>query len=201
MIIKEIELVLENCEVITIPCYYIGDVVVDDIKTKICRTACNAVSRFETCEVFGVEIHADANKAEYRPFGTDVGTQGPRTIFERICEYDDIASVKITLTDNEYWDPTLGEEKEEHVVFPKWVGESEYENEAQSSFLTEDNHLYIMISDRGKFDDLFGTSPYDKEERDSKFRMYDIGDENHRKYLDRYNVFAECGECPKAIWE
>jgi len=184
MIVKTLEFTLENCEAITIPGYYVGDLYIEDIKTTIRRIACDAVAKYEYCENFAVEIHADANKQKYRPFGTTPSGQEPKTIFERLAEYDDITCVDIVLTNNEFWEEDFEEETGKYTIWTKWVGDSEYENKAQKSIVTDDGHLYLVISKDETIGDFFADELASKEMRDSKFKMFCIGDENHKYHLE-----------------
>ena len=57
MKIKEIVFTLENCDTITIPGQYIGDICLKDFKTELSRQALNSIDKMDICEHFFIEIH------------------------------------------------------------------------------------------------------------------------------------------------
>lgn len=183
--IKEISLILENCEVITIPGKYIGDIYLRDIRTSVERVACNAIVKMNTCHEFGIEIHGDANHEPYLIFGHKPTERDMQTIFDRLLAYKDITQVEITFcADEEY-----GAEKEETLHYHlHWADGCEYTNMLQSAKLSRRGDLYIVVSDSGKsVTDVFEEAviPMNEEEckaqdemTDFKFEMYAIGDKN-----------------------
>ena len=141
MRIKEIELVFENCEVITIPGKYIGRFYVGNICKSLSRIAVNSTRMYETAKKIVIEIHKDA-ETQNRQFGTE----GDDSTFDRILKWNDITSIEITLED-----AYNKENKEEHYVFcTDWIGDSEYENKGQKSKRSELGHLYIVITKKNK---------------------------------------------------
>lgn len=172
MRIKEIELVFENCEVITIPGKYIGRFYVGNIRKSLSRIAVNSTRMFETARKIVIEIHKDA-EVPNRPFGTE--DENDNSTFDRILKCNDITDIEITLED------AYGKEKEEHYVFyTDWIGDSEYKNEGQKSKRSELGHLYILITRKNKkegyFDKVFPPEEInDKEYMDFHFKMLNIG--------------------------
>ena len=59
-----IEFVFENCDSIKIEGKYIGDFLVDDLKTSMQRIACNSIEKIDTANTVAIEIHKDANKKD-----------------------------------------------------------------------------------------------------------------------------------------
>lgn len=171
MRIKEIELIFENCEVITIPGKYIGRFYVGNIRKSLSRIAVNSTRMYETAKKIVIEIHKDA-ETQNRPFGTE----GDDSTFDRILKWNDITSIEITLED-----AYNKENKEEHYVFyTDWIGDSEYENEGQKSKRSELGHLYIVITKKNKkegyFDKIFPPEEInDKEYINFHFKMLNIG--------------------------
>lgn len=169
MNIKRITFCFENCEWITIDGKYIGDMDASDIRKSVCRVACNAVEEIETANFFAVEIHKDANKEEYA-FGIKNEEYKTYT-FDRFLKYNDITDIHIELYD-EY-----GEEKDEtYKYLVDWVGEDEYSNPAQKTYLSKCGNLYIVVSNERDIADCFSIERIDdKEYMNFHFQMLDVG--------------------------
>ena len=139
--IKNIDIVLENCEVITIPKQHIGLFTIDKIKRKISRVACNAIDDYLVAKEFSVQIHKDAdienNICEnFRDYS--------KSPFKRLTDYNDITHIYVI-----YEDDTI----EEFCI--KWYGDSDCYNEHQYSKLGEDGHLYILCKKNGNIQKYF----------------------------------------------
>lgn len=188
MTLKQVSFTLENCEHISIPGYYIGDICVEGITTSISRVAANAVMKMETCHEFAVEIHCDANRAPYTVFGYQPEEKSPiQTIFDRLTYFRDITQISIVLTDNEYYEENFDEHTETYEYFLNWKGSSEYENSAQSAKVSNRGDLYIVVSSKGDtVEQYFSTElePDSAEDVDFKFKMYEVGDDNHKDYVE-----------------
>ena len=175
MKLKEITFVLENCDHITIDGKYIGEFLVDEINTSIQRISCNAILEMNVANVVVVEIHKDANK-ERHPFGV---ADWKCMAFDRLIEYNDITSIKFKLDDKDY------------SYYVDWVGDDDYENEAQSSYVSKDGHLYLVIAKDKGIPDFFDMDTIDDDEyMDSYFDMLDVGDVygNPSRYKDDEEV-------------
>ena len=172
MKIKYLDLTLENCERIRIDGKYIGMFLVDDLHTYFARVACNAIEKMETCHTFAMEIHKDADK-KYDSFGRESET----TAFTRIKEWNDITYVYFVLEETYVEDGSIPK-TEEYSYGVCWTGNSDYENEAQTNYISELGHMYIVISDKNKFEDLFDKEEInDAEYIDFHMSMFDVGDE------------------------
>jgi hypothetical protein len=160
--IEKIELVLENCEVITVEGKHIGEFNCEDIKYSISRRACNYIGEMQICENFSMNIHRDCalNKKSEWTMGELDEERNP---FERILKYDDITSVYIYFK----------EMKEPKVIYPK-CGEGEYENEYQKSYINQFGDLFIVISKDKAFEDVFDKEEIeDKQAMDFIWRMFE----------------------------
>ena len=172
MKLKSITFTFENCDMITIDGKYIGNFLVDEIKTSIQRVACNAIMKMDIAKVIAIEIHKDANKSTHA-FGRK------RMTFDRFLEYDDITSIEFELAE-QYVDEGQEPITEHYDYFVNWVGDSDMENDAQHSYVSKDNNLYIVISDGKNVEDYFDFEMIDDSEyMDFQFEMYDVGDENN----------------------
>lgn len=180
MRLKEIEFILENCEVIKVDGRYIGEFLVEDIQTRILRIASNSIQKMEICRLFAVEIHPDGNK-EYVPFGIeDMAT----TVFERLTKFNDITQIEFTLVDEDSFilesDP---KQIEKCAYFLSWSND-EYSNRYQSSFISKNGALYLTAIHDKTAEQFFSEFlECDEAYDDSKFRweMYNIGDKNFQE--------------------
>ena len=127
--IKAIEFVFENCECVTIEAPYIGDVLIEGIETSIRRVAVNCICESTSCKRFEVAISKEAN-VENESYGEKIRK------LSRINDWDDVTSIFLKYED--------GSEKE--ILVP-WVGESDDNNEAQSSFIDKYGNLYLVINE------------------------------------------------------
>ena len=127
--IKAIEFVFENCECVTIEAPYIGDVLIEGIETNIRRVAVNSICESTSCKRFEVVISKEAN-IEIESYGEKIRK------LSRINDWDDVTSIFLKYED--------GSEKEISVP---WLGESDNENEAQSSFIDKYGNLYLTINE------------------------------------------------------
>lgn len=183
MIIKQIDFILENCEIVSIPGYYIGFIDINDIKTNISRVACNCVMEMRVCNDFAIEIHRDANK-KYAPFDIDDPERITST-FDRLTKWRDITSIELTLTDNEYYDEDFDEHIETNKIFLHWTGDNEFENAGQLCYINKSGDLYITVNDGKKsMYDVFGKEIDDPECVDLHFEFMDVGDDNHQIFLE-----------------
>lgn len=165
--LKYITFILENCERITIDGKYVASFLVDDIKTSISRMALNYIGRMDTVNTFAIEIHRDANDT-INPFGDP--NLGQYLKFDRLARYDDITSIEFELYDND------NDWSESHHYYVNWVGDDDYENDAQKSYLSKDNNLYIVIADGKNVEDFFDTEEInDSEYMDSYFLLLEVG--------------------------
>lgn len=187
--LKEITFIFENCEYITIDGKYVGDFLVDDIKTSFARIACNYIGKQVSADTFVIEIHKDANK-ERNPFNelddTVWGESHKHPTFNRFKGCD-ITSIEFVL-EKEVDENTMRTEK--YKYYTTWTGDDWQINEAQSNYISKDGNLYVVIAEDKKVEDFFDLEEInDSEYMDFHFDMLDIGD----KYGDpnRYNEVEE----------
>ena len=127
--IKAIEFVFENCESVTIDSKHIGDFLIEGIETKIRRVAVNCIGEYTSCKRFEVAISKEAD-VEIESYGEKIRK------LSRINDWDDVTSIFLKYED--------GSEKEISVP---WIGEDDYNNEAQSSFIDKYGNLYLTINE------------------------------------------------------
>ena len=166
MKLKSITFGFENCEIITIDGKYIGDFLVDDIRTSVSRIACNSVERMDTTYTFAIEIHKNANQ-EYSIFGE---ADQKRMTFDRL-QVPDITSIEFEL-ENPYED---GSATEHYYYWVHWTGDNECFNDSEKSYISENGHLYIVISENEEIKDYFDMNVINNaDEIGFKMSMYDI---------------------------
>lgn len=175
MKLKEITFVLENCDLITIDGKYIGNFVVEDIRTSIQRIACNSIDKMDVAHTLAIEIHKDADKTHYA-FGFGTEDYYKESVFDRIISYDDITSIQFELVD-EYVEGNQEPTVEHYNYFVDWTGESNQENNAQKSYISKVGNLYVVIADGKNIEDFFVKEDIDDNEyMDFVFSMCGIGD-------------------------
>lgn len=172
MKLKNIEFIFENCDSINIDGKYIGDFLVDDIKTSIKRIACNCITKIDVAHTIAIEIHKDANHERYA-FGQTQIEDFKQTVFDRLGAYNDITAIKFTL---EKWCDG-GPKDTTYSYYVDWTGDSEYSNEAQINYQSKEGHFYILIKDKAQFVDYFDMDLInDPEYAEFHFSMMDVGE-------------------------
>lgn len=175
MKLRQITLCFENCDRITVDGKYIGYFLVTDLCTEFRRIACNSIDKIDTANVFAVEIHKDANKERYQ-FGQEHIEDFKQMVFDRINEYKDITSIEFELEEN-YVEKGDSPCVEHYDYWVNWVGDSDYENEAQSNYMSKDGNLYIVIAAENGIEDFFDMEEInDSEYMNFHFDMCDVGD-------------------------
>lgn len=134
--LSKVEFGLENCEVISIDGEYIGNFSVRDMKNHINKHY-NGIMHMTTCDLFSIAINRNAN-AKLEAFDDD-----ERMIFERLSS-GDICSVDLIYDD---------ESKDSFYV--DWVGESDYKNEGQKTYVSKLGDLFIVVSKDENVDTVF----------------------------------------------
>lgn len=182
MLIRKIELGLENCDVITIDGKYIGAFYAGDIRKQIARMACNYVDIAEICHEFYLEVHKDANKKHFELGCEEFET----TVFERLQMHNDICSITVYLYD-ECNNETCDDESKDTVYhyLLSWGGDSDYVNAYQYSKVSKEGWLYIVVGEKMDINEVFPNEECDDEEMmDSYAAMLDIGDKYYAEHED-----------------
>lgn len=175
--LKEVTFIFENCDSITIDGKYVGEFLVDDIKTSFERMACNYIGKCETANTFVIEIHKDANK-ERCALGVEEWKQ---MTFDRFGGCD-IASIEFELEGKRY------------SYYVNWTGDDDCLNDAQSNYISKLDNLYVVIAENKKVEDVFDLEEInDSDYMDFYFDMNDVGD----KYSNpnRYNEAEDDEQC------
>lgn len=186
MKLKYITFTLENCDQITVDGKYIGDFYVGDIKSEIRRIACNSIMKMDISKEFAIEIHKKANKEHF-----ELGCESFKTtVFEVLTRCNDITSIEFELEDQYVEDEEIPA-KEYYDYFVNWCGDSDYDNDAQKSYISKPGHLYLVIDKNSKIEDYFDKEEIDDEETMKfHFDMCDVGDKEDEIQLDS-NSFTD----------
>ena len=140
MNLDKIAFVLENCDVIEVPGKYVGECWAEITKTRIGRISSNAYGEGQSCGSFVLELYRGAERVRH-PFD-DPSILSTHTVFERLS-FGDITSICMTVG---------GEEKRFTVP---WRSDDGVENRYQTSKVGKSGHLYITISEKSIFDEVF----------------------------------------------
>lgn len=146
--ISKIDLVFENCEAYSINRIDINEIIIEDIKEKISKIAANAIASMKTSET--ILIHVSNNAEEYVKYqGFQIENENPKGLM-RIAEYNDITQIIL------YYDDNTSE-----TIYPSWIGESEYSNDAQETYIIENckeeklnGYIIVIITDLSKKENI-----------------------------------------------
>ncbi|UXU70182.1 hypothetical protein [Mammaliicoccus sciuri] len=120
--VKEIELVLENCEYIKIPTNHLANLIIEDIDISVRRTAMNSIDKIQTANSIYIEI-TEPETIKTIGFFDEDDERSPNC-FERLTEYEDITSVIVIYDDDT---------KENYYVDSDW--DNGYRNRCQDTSL------------------------------------------------------------------
>lgn len=169
--LKNITFTFENCDRITIDGKYVGDFLVDDLKTYFVRVASNCISKNKVANTFAIEIHKDANKERHQFNQIQLEVYKQMTFDRFKCR--DITSIEFELEER-YVEEDEIPCVEHYDYWVDWVGESEYENNAQTNYINKEGNLYIVIAKDKGIEDFFDMDEINDEEwTNFKFSMYD----------------------------
>ncbi len=171
MKIKNLTLTFENCDRVTIDGKYIGDFLVDDLHTYFKRIACNSIAKIDYADTIAIEIHKDANKDRYQFDQTDYPDWKQKT-FDRITDYNDITSIEFEMEENNVEEDAMPK-IECYQYYVDWIGDSEYGNDAQTSYISSDGNMYLVIAKNKSIEDFFDMESINNaEEMDFHFDIY-----------------------------
>lgn len=166
MKIEKLRFILENTDVIEVDGKYIGEINISDIRTSISRVACNAVMKMDVCHNFFVELHRDADKVRFQ-FGHTIDSY-KQTVFDRL-QGRDITSIELTLV-APYPKDEADPYRETYRYYLHWAGDRDYVNEAEQVYISKSRHMYILVNENTKIEDMVDMLNADDEEY-TKHRM------------------------------
>ena len=146
--VKEIELVLENCEYIKIPTKHLGNIIIEDIDTSVRRNAINSIDKLQTAN----SIYLDIIKPEtIKTLGLfDEDDEESLSCSKRLIQHADITSVEVAYDDNS---------KEEYFV--DWDWDNEYVNSYQDTQLAKNGNLHVLINRKKKLKDFLDNENFE----------------------------------------
>ena len=151
--ISKIELVLENCETITIDAKYFVFFKISNIEQKYERLA-NIVAKYKKAHCIEFVLHKDANK-EYHPFGN---WEQKTTVFTRLIRHHDITQLNLFYEEENEPENIIVDYDEEHGK-EMVLGA---ENINMDTYYNKKGHLFLSICKDKKIEELFDR--YDKED-------------------------------------
>lgn len=128
--VKEIHLVLENCEAVVVPTKYLAGVVIEDIAQKFSREAINSVSKSLTAK----SVYLEILKPSELKVDSFVGESEDYTCKERINDGGDIACLQIVYKDNSHED-----------YWVEWDHSSDCYNSYQKVEVSKEGNLHLLI--------------------------------------------------------
>lgn len=171
--IIKVDIVLENCEYITLDAKYFGEFFLNDLNERVKRIASNCIAKTKTAKEVAIEILKDANDIKYAPFGQ--GTE--EKIFNRLTQYNDITSFRVYYKKDESDKKTKKEDEQKYEdIYIDWYGDSDNENESQISYISSQGNLYIVIAKDKNIEDFFVPEEIEDDETMDFHRSMIIGD-------------------------
>ena len=170
MKLEYIRFVFENCDSITIKGKHIGSFLVDDLHTYFARVACNSFEKIECADTFVVEIHRNANKERncFKEFGCKFSDK--EMIFHRMIEQRDLVGIEFRLVDGLSFPSEI---KNKYMLY--WEGE-DASNKAQKTYISQEGHLYIIVSKEKDIGDFFDLNNINNSEYMKKcFELCNVG--------------------------
>ena len=140
--VKSIDIVFENCEEYTFPKEDIGYFEISDIREKIFRCACNAISKYKTAYCVNIELF-DTNRFQEDCIDRNVVAD----VFARIANHNDITQIHIHYKD--------GTEEQYLVDYNELNVALDAPNKNQKSYISDLGNLYVVISEKEKLEDVF----------------------------------------------
>lgn len=156
--IEKIELVLENCEIITIEGKYIGDFKIENIQYSINRKALNYIAEEYSCSHFSLSAHRGGAISKETRF-TLGSINEERNQYNRILFNNDITSIYIHFIN----------QKTPKQIHVKWSGDSDINNEYQKSYINKFGDLFIVVDRNSELKDVFDLEEVEDED-DMQFR-------------------------------
>jgi hypothetical protein len=131
-----INIILENCENISVAADYIGELYVGEITEEIARIACNAICKIKTADVVAIELLNEFDAAPYYAFGVAEYKSERK---DRLLNCRDITAIDFIYDD--------GTSEMYYVDYKEEVeGALGAENLNQESFLSKDGNVCIVIT-------------------------------------------------------
>lgn len=165
--IDSIQLVYENCEVVTIPRRYILELGFYDFKKSFCRTAMNAIENIEVYSHILLEVDGSCDKeVENSELFSNT-----KSLMDFLADRKDITQISVNYIDK-YKDNNFH-------FFVDWESEDDYENKLQTTLINDDKDVAIIITNGNDsmFNEeleVFKSGFFDVEGQRTKKELYSI---------------------------
>jgi hypothetical protein len=140
-----VDIILENCESISVAADYIGEIYVGEIVEEITRIATNAVCKFKTAGVVVLELLKEFNSRPYYVFGNEDFVSEKK---ERLFNYRDITALEFIYDDGT-----------SEIYYVDYKAENEEklgsENINQENFLSSSGSVCIVITANEEVKEMF----------------------------------------------
>jgi hypothetical protein len=155
--VKQIDVVFENCEVVTFPKEYIGQFYLGELKEVISRRACNQIDKHLLADKLILEVRdrAALNTKTYSG-----------NAFDRVKAYDDITHIDIIYEDgsNDYIGLDYDEGESEGILGANNIN--------QKSRINKFGDLELLVGKDLQFEDYF--IPIESQHyRDHRWKMFE----------------------------
>ena len=175
--VKEICLVLENCDSITFPANVIGDFRIEKINEEVERIAINCIAKVIYANSIFIEIYKDGN-IEYAQFGF---LEDQIKKFERLKDSNDITSIEI-----KYEDDTVDSYFVDYDESNDGLGAP---NINEKTYISSYGNLYIVIDKEKELKDFVNLEEIEDEKHMNYFhKIWDIGIEKEKVH----NISTSC---------
>ena len=138
--VKSIEIIRENCDVISVGAADIERIYFNEIKADAFTDATGKWVKAQWAETIYIKLKPSANKDHYELECIDL----ERAIFDLLNEFSDIAGIEIHFSDNT-----------SEYIQTQWSAENTEINLYQHSYIDEDRNLYIGIGEYANLKEFF----------------------------------------------
>lgn len=166
--IDKVELLLENCEVITIEGKHIGEFCIDNINHRIERVTCNSIQEIHIAKHFSISIHRDANIEKSMPI------DGKMKKFSRLHNCHDIVCVYVYLKQDWF------KKQKVKCFYVDWYHDrndsnTTWVNKNQKTHMNQFGDLFITVDRNRNIDDIFNLEQIEDEQHMSfVWKMYGV---------------------------
>lgn len=146
--VKEVVLVLENCEYIKIPTKHLANIIIEGIDISVTRNAINNVAKLQTANSIYFDI---INPETIKTLGLfNEGDEEILSCSKRLIQYADITSVEVVYNDNS---------KDEYFV--DWDWDNEYLNSYQDTQIAKNGNLHVLINRKKRLKEFLDSENFE----------------------------------------
>ncbi|MFL2117140.1 hypothetical protein ACEN4P_05855 [Marinilactibacillus psychrotolerans] len=148
-----LKFIFRNGETWTIERKHIGDLWIKQVTTSFGRIGENDFQEIHPCESLKIEITREADSVN----SNDINLGGLEAgMFNRVKQFQDIEMMDILYRDRINGDKPVSVDKD-RIYFPyKALDVDGHDNQYQSSMISDENKLYIVIDPDKTVQDIYG---------------------------------------------